>query len=253
LELAFGMMATSRTDTAAPESINSDLSRRNKILSGLSEVALRHLTSGADQVGLEFGQVLYEAGQVKRFVYFPTGAYISQVSSLSGVPRLEVGLVGMEGMVGSSLLFGIDDAPLHTVVQGAGTALRLDVPRFAYELGRGPALRATISRYLYVRLSQLGQMAACARFHTVEQRLSRWLLMTRDRARSDMFHLTHEYLASMLGVRRVGITEAATALHDRKLISYSRGTITIVDGRELENVSCECYATAERTYEKFMN
>jgi CRP-like cAMP-binding protein len=243
----------SRSGKSSLNADNSNSIRRNKILCGLSEVALGHVTSGAETVNLDFGQILYEPGEVKPFVYFPTGAFISQISSLSGIPRIEVGLIGMEGMVGSSLVFGIKHAPLYTVVQGAGTALRLDADRFVYELGRGAALRAAINCYLYVRLSQLGQMTACTRFHNVEQRLARWLLMTRDRARSDEFRLTQEYMAAMLGVRRVGVTEAATALQDRDLIRYSRGRVEILDGRKLEAVTCECYATAERTYKRYMH
>jgi CRP-like cAMP-binding protein len=227
--------------------------RRNKILAALSTVDLRRFSSGADMVSLTFGQVLYEPGELKPYVYFPTSAYISEISSLGGVPRIEVGLVGVEGMIGSSTLFGVQVAPLHTVVQGAGGALRLNASQFVREVARGPALRAMMNSYLYVRLFQLGQMAACTRFHTVDARLARWLLMTRDRAQSDSFHITHEYMAFMLGVRRVGVTEAASLLQKRKLIEYSRGEVVIIDGTKLEAASCECYATAERVYKQHMN
>jgi CRP-like cAMP-binding protein len=222
-------------------------------LAALSSIELRRLSSRADTVNLASGQVLYDPGELKSYVYFPTGAYISQVSSLGGAPRIEVGLVGAEGMVGSSLVFGIQVAPLYTIVQGAGSALRVDAVQFIRELARGPTLRAVMNRYMYVRLSQLGQMAACAHFHSVQERLARWLLMTRDRAQSDAFYITHEYMAFMLGVRRVGVTEAATLLQKRNLIRYSRGELAIINGRELEALSCECYATAERVYRQYMD
>ncbi len=190
---------------------------------------------------------------MKRYVYFPTDAYVSEIASLGGFPRIEVGLVGAEGMIGSSLFLGVQIAALHTIVQGAGNALRIRSSRFISELARSPALRATMSRYLYVRMSQVGQMVACTRFHTVEERLARWLLMTRDRAQSNTFHMTQEYMAFMLGVRRVGVTEAATLLQKRNLIEYQRGELDIVNGQELEAASCECYATAERVYRAYMN
>jgi len=227
--------------------------RRNQILAALSDVALRRVASVGETVELVFGQVIYEQGKVEQYVYFPMDAYLSQISCLDDKTRIEVGLIGAEGMVGSSSLFGIETAPLHTVVQGSGTALRLEAARFVKGLARDPGFRAVMNRYLYVRLSQLGQMIVCVRFHTVEQRLARWLLLTRDRAGSDTFQLTHEYLAMMLGVRRVGITQAATYLQNQKLIRYHRGSITIVNGPELQATSCDCYAAAELTYEQHMN
>jgi CRP-like cAMP-binding protein len=216
--------------------------RRNKILAALPDVELRHLLSAADTVSLTFGQVLQEPGEVKRYVYFPTDCYISQIASLGGV-----------GMIGSSLLLGVQISPLHTVVQGTGSALRLNATRFVREVARGPTLRAVMSRYLYVRMSQVGQMVACTRFHTVEERLARWLLMTRDRAQSNNFRMTQEYMAFMLGVRRVGVTEAATLLQKRNLIEYKRGELAILNGQKLEAASCECYGTDERVYRAYMN
>ncbi len=227
--------------------------RRNHILAALPDLALRRVAAVGETVELVFGQVLYEQGEVERYVYFPMDAYLSQISSLDERTRIEVGLIGAEGMVGSSSIFGIVLAPLHTVVQGSGAALRLEAAVFVQGLARDPRFRAVMDRYLYVRLTQLGQMIVCVRFHTVGQRLARWLLLTRDRARSDTFQLTHECLAMMLGVRRVGITQAAASFQKQKLIRYHRGTITILNGRGLQATSCDCYAVAERTYQQHMN
>lgn len=240
----------SRTKTElrpAPEAL-----RQNRLLAGLPDPDLRRLRGRGEMVQLAFGQVLYEQGELKRHVYFPIDSYISQISSLAGVPRLEVGLVGFEGMVGVSLLLGVQVAPLYTLVQGGGRALRFDALQFAREVDRSSALRRIMHRYLYVRLSQLGQTAACTRFHVVEARLARWLLMTRDCAHSDTFRITQAYLAFMLGVRRVGITQSAGLLQKRNLIRYRRGDMTIVNARGLEAVSCECYATDRHIYARHL-
>ena len=212
----------------------------------------RRLIALCEPVELIFGDILYEQGARIRHVFFPRHSFVSLISALDARSTLEVGLVGSEGMLGVSLLLGVDVAPLRALVQGAGTALRMDAANFTRELKRSPALRQALHSYLYVLMSQLAQMAACTRFHVVEARLARWLLMTRDRAHSDQFHLTQEFIAYMLGVRRVGITRAASTLRRRKLIRYSRGSMTILDGRVLESMSCECYAVANELYDRHM-
>jgi CRP-like cAMP-binding protein len=159
-----------------------------------------------------------------------------------------VGMVGREGMLGIQLALGVATEPLKALVQGSGHALRIRAAAFRRELLADQALRATIDRYVYVLFAQHARAAACLRFHQIEQRLARWLLMSHDRAHADSFRVTHEFLAYMLGVRRVGVTIAAGALQRRQLIVYDRGEMTIVDRAGLADVACSCYASDQAAY-----
>ena len=210
------------------------------------------MLADCERIELDFAQAISAPGDRISHVYFPIDSFISLVTALDDGAKLEVGIVGSEGMLGTSLVLGVDNSPQHAVVQGAGTALRMSKAAFLSHCSRSVALQQAVRRYIYVLMSQLAQTAACSHYHLIEVRLARWLLLTRDRARSNRFRLTHEFLAFMLGVRRVGITEAASALQKRGLIDYRRGRIAILDGTGLEQASCRCYLQSNEIYDRAM-
>lgn len=225
----------------------------NRLLAALPSKSLVHVLASCETVDLTFADVLCLPGDQIRHVYFPTGSFISLVAPVDGYAGLEVGMVGSEGMLGIGLLLDVDAYPMHALVQGAGPALRMTAETFRRELDHTPALQRGLNRYVYVLISQLAQAAACARFHVVEARLARWLSMTRDRARSDQFYLTQDFLSHMLGVRRVGVTKAAGSLQKRKLISYTRGMISVLDPGGLEAAACGCYLADKQTYDRILS
>ena len=214
----------------------------NNLLAALPRQDYQRMLAEMDPVTLSYGEVLYEPGQRVRQVYFPSDAHVSVLVVVESGKALEVGLIGREGVVGIGLALGVEHSSVRALVQGSGTALRMPAGAFLEELARCAPLQRELHRYAYAKLAQARQTAACNRFHLVEARLARWLLMTGDRVRSDRFHLTHEFLADVLGVRRVGVTNAAGNLQRRKLIGYRRGDITILDRGGLEGASCPCYA-----------
>lgn len=230
-------------------SVKAPLQILSSLIEGLPSKQRKQLLNGCEPVDMVFGNVLHEANQPIRHVYFPLSGFISLVTTMDGHPPLEMGLIGNEGMLGATLALGIGRAPMRAVVQGAGSALRIPSALFKQELLSSPALLRSLKRYLYVVMAQLSQSAACTHFHEIEPRLARWLLMTHDRAHADHFHLTHEYLAEMLGVRRSGVSIAAAALQARGLIRYTRGQIYILDRAGLEQAACECYAALQADYQ----
>jgi CRP-like cAMP-binding protein len=224
----------------------------NLLLAALPSQDRRRLLAACELVDLVPSDVLYEPDERIRHVYFPTDSVISQMTPMSGHDRLEVGLVGSEGMLGISLVLGVNASRILALVQGAGAAWKLETQRFRHELEHCDPLRRGLKRYVHVVMFQMAQMALCTRFLVVEARLARSLLMTRDRANSNEFHVTHERLAQNLGVRRAGVTRAASSLQLRRLIRYSRGDITILDRRGLQAAACACYAVDREAYANVM-
>ncbi len=199
-------------------------------------------------ITLGFGEVLCEPDQPHAAAYFPQTARISLLAEAEGHPPMETALIGSEGMLGATLLLGSHSAPQRAVVQSEGTALRIAPDELLREASVGSALLKVLQSYLHVQIAQLSQTAACTRFHAVEPRLARWLLLAHDRAQNDHFHLTHQHIADALGVQRSAITIAAGVLQARELIDYSRGEIKVLNRTGLETASCACYATLMRQY-----
>lgn len=200
-------------------------------------------------VDLVLAEVLCEPGTPTRYVYFPTEGFISLLTMASGTPGLEVGMVGNEGMLGAHLALGVATSPLRALVQGAGVAARIKAKAFRAEFAGSPSLQRVMGRYLYVLMAQHASAAACLRYHPIGPRLARWLLMSQDRAHAVTFRVTQEFLAYMLGVRRVGVTAAASALQHSGLIEYHRGDLTVLDRAGLEAAACGCYAADRRAYD----
>jgi len=220
----------------------------NRLLDALPAPERKRVLARSETVELVFAEVIYAPGDALSHVYFPLEGLISLIVPIQGSAGLEVGLVGNEGMFGIPLVLGVGVSSLRAVVQGDGAALRMDAALFGVEIQRNEALHRVIDRYAFVHLSELAQTAGCTRYHLVEARLARWLLMTQDRVHAGVFHVTHEFLALMLGVRRVGVTRAAGSLQKLGLIHYSRGNITVLDRRGLKAAACACYSADRDAY-----
>jgi len=221
---------------------------QNRILEALPRADRVRLMAACEPCVLLQSQVLCEHGDVLRHVYFPVDGSIALVSQIDVHPGVEVGLVGREGMVGAHLALGVAAAPMRAVVQGAGASWRLASAAFNREIARNGPLHRSVDAYVYVAIEQMSAAVACRRFHLIAPRLARWLLMSQDRAHADHFHITHEFLAYMLGVRRVGVTVAAGMLQRAGLIAYHRGEVAVLDRAGLEAAACSCYASDLQAY-----
>jgi CRP-like cAMP-binding protein len=222
----------------------------NRVLATLPAKDYQRLRAQLEPVTLQFGQVLYEPGEAIRQVYFPIDCLISLLTAVDKRRSIEVGMVGNEGMTGMPFVLGVGASGVRALVQGQGDALRIASVPFRVEFDRNRPLQQALFRYTYALMAQISQTAACNRFHDTPARLARWLLMTRERVGSDEFAMTQNFLAHMLGLRREGVTEAASALKRRKLISYHRGQIRILDVARLKASSCTCYQTVKAAYDR---
>jgi len=213
----------------------------NRLLAALTRAEYQRLQPHLETVQLHFGQVLYEAAAPIAHVYFPNDSLVSLLTLVDTHSALEVGMVGPEGMLGTALALGAGVSPVRALVQGTGSAMRMKATPFLRLFRQGLSLQREVLLYTHALMLQIAQTAACNRFHRIEARLARWLLMTRDRVGADHFFLTQEFLGNMLGVRRVGVTHAAHLLKQLRLIDYSRGHIEITNGHGLEAQACSCY------------
>jgi CRP-like cAMP-binding protein len=224
----------------------------NRILSRLPRADYERLRTRLEAVRLPRGRVLFDEGDAPTHAYFLTGGMASLLAAAGDGSTVQVAMVGGEGVVGVPALLGVGLVPYRVVVQLPATAKRISAAALKAEFNRGGPLHDLLLRYLHTLITQVTQSALCNRYHTIEQRLCRWLLISRDRARSDTLELTQESLAHMLGSQRTGVTGAAVALQRRGLIGYRRGRINVLDVRGLEGTSCECYGVISRVIEEYL-
>lgn len=224
----------------------------NRLLAALPGKDYNQFVAQMERVPLPFAEVLYEPGEPIEYVYFPNAGIISLLSTVEDRSTLEVGIIGNEGMLGVSLMLGVKISPNRALVQGVGSAMRMKAAAFRKAARVDGTLQKLLHRNTHALMTQISQSAACNRFHKVEARLARWLLMTHDRMGADKFQLTQQFLSDMLGVRREGVTLAARDFQRNKLISYSRGNLTVLNRAGMEAATCKCYSIIKAEYDSFL-
>ena len=225
---------------------------QNHLLDALPVDDFQRIAAHLELIEMKLGDVLYESGGRLRYVYFPTTCIVSLLYVMEDGASAEIAIVGNEGILGISMFMGGDSTPSRAVVQSAGHAYRLKADVLKNEFGRfGPTMHLLL-RYTQALITQMAQTAVCNRHHTVDQQLCRWLLLSLDRLQSNELSMTQELIANMLGVRREGVTDAAGKLQADGLISYRRGTITVLDRPRLEAQSCECYQVVKTEFDRLL-
>ncbi|MGH9607630.1 MAG: Crp/Fnr family transcriptional regulator [Terracidiphilus sp.] len=219
---------------------------RNRILASLPESEIDRISRHLSPVTLKQYEPLMN-GDVSHGYFLEEGV-ASVVVTVENGDTVEVGIVGIDGLVGLPILFGVPSTPGRTFVQIEGSGFRIDAKNLKEEFERDGVLRRQVQRYMQAFFVQTAQTAACNRLHTIEERLARWLMACRDRVESDKLHLTHDFLGQMLGAPRTTVTLAAGLLQRAGMIDYARGTVTITDRDQLENTACECYGLVRDAY-----
>lgn len=224
----------------------------NRLLSALPVEFQREIEPGLERVSLRLRELLYEANKRIEAVYFPLNGVVSMLADLEDESLIEVATVGNEGMIGLPLFLGAVNTPGISFSQVPGDALRMTADYFQRITENGGPLTKLLHRYTQALMIQISQGTACNRVHPLDQRCARWLLQTHDRVNANEFQLTQEFLSQMLGVRRATVNEIATRLQELSLISYSRGTVRIVNRKGLEAASCHCYAVIRDEYDRML-
>jgi CRP-like cAMP-binding protein len=226
--------------------------KKNHLLAALAGQEWRRWEPMLELVEMPLGLVLYESGKALSHVYFPTTSIVSLLYVLENGASAEIAVVGNEGLVGVALFMGGGSTPSRAVVQSGGQGFRLEASVMKMEFDRGGPVLHLLLRYTQALITQMAQTAVCNRHHSLDQQLCRWLLLSLDRLEGSELVMTQELIANMLGVRREGVTEAATKLQNAGLISYSRGRINVLDRPGLENRSCECYAVVKKETDRLL-
>jgi len=226
--------------------------RQNHLIAALPTDAYGRLFPHLELIPLPLGKVLFEPGEPQHYAYFPTDAIVSLLNVMENGASAEIAVVGNEGLIGVSLFMGADSVTCRAVVQSAGYGYRLSGHGIKDEFNRHGDLLHLVLRYTQALFALMAQTAVCNRHHSIEQQLCRWLLLSMDRLSGNELVMTQELIANMLGVRREGVTEAASKLHKLGIINYHRGHITVLDRSRLEEMVCECYAVVKKETDRLL-
>jgi len=226
---------------------------KNFLLAALSDEEFERITPKLELVFLKLGEVLYEADEELKYIYFPTTVIVSLLYIMENGATAEIGITGNDGAVGIALFMGSETTSSRAIVQSHGAAYRMNAADLKAEFKRGNTFQLILLRFTMALMSQISQTAVCNRLHPIEKQLARWILLSHDRLHTDKLIMTHDLISNMIGVRREGVTLAAKKLAAKNLIKNERGTIIIINRRGLESAVCECYKVVNDEYNRLLS